>query len=221
MYRFYEEQVEEPRKLEDEIKDALAGHKAEVQSIEPARQMACALSYSARKLILIRNFNQVKTYMTSALVGVEVFIDNKVLARVVRSVQNRLNQDKYMMFDTVSPNVTHVRIRFVLDDPSHPDYEIVLWDPNDRGTGRAEGPMAAMETARRWFYHIEAILRREDNESSLIALSGLPQPTAPSPTPPQAPKVAPPATAETPMSVPAKANSQEGDILNAPLIPYL
>ena len=65
--------------------------------------------------------------------------------------------------DDIDPNVQTVVMRLIFDDPSHPDYELKLWDPNDALTARAEGPRAALVTARKWFYHVEAILREVDD----------------------------------------------------------
>ena len=218
LYRIYETRVEQPKKLEDEVKEALAGAKPEVESIEPVRKAALAISYAANKIVIIRDFGKKppRLYTVNDLVGIEVFVNDKVVARVLRSGPHK-------MFDDIAPEVHRVTIRLVFDDPSHPYYELVLWDPHDALTARAEGPRAAMETARKWFYHVEAIIRRPQPREIK------PVPTSPPPVPEPA-KVAAVAEGPAPTLLPpvAKAELQksegpksEGDVLNAPLIPYI
>ncbi len=218
LYRIYETRVEEPKKLEDEISEALAGAKPDVASIEPVRKAAVAIAYNANKIVIVRDFGKKprRMYGISDLLGIEVFVDNKLVARVIRSGPHK-------MLDDIAPAVTRVTIRLIFDDPAHPDYELVLWDPNDALTARAEGPRAAMETARRWFYHVEAIIRRPPvrDLKSPPPITPVPEPTraaAPAPAPASLP--APDAALPAPAPAPAPQKS-EGDVLNAPLIPYI
>ena len=204
LYRIYETRVEQPKKLEDEVREALAGARAEVESIEPVRKAAVAISYAANKIVIVRDFGKKPTrrYVINDLIGIEVFVNDKVVARVLRAGPHK-------MLDDIAPEVHRVTIRLVFDDPSHPDYELVLWDPHDSLTARAEGPRAAMETARKWFYHVEAILRRPAPEKVKPPSS----PVAPEPA-----RVAAPAPAADKPAAPPKT---EGDVLNSPLIPYI
>jgi hypothetical protein len=116
--------------------------------------------------------------------------------------------------------VNRVTMRLIFDDPSDPDFELVLWDPHDNLTARAEGPRAAMNNARKWFYHVEAVLRRTISAPQPVV--GAPPAAAPVrladfvPAPPAAPP--PMLTAAAHTALPAK---QEGDVLNAPIIPYI
>ena len=218
LYRIYETRVEQPKKLEDEVKEALAGAKPEVESIEPVRKAALAISYAANKIVIIRDFGKKPTrlYTVNDLIGIEVFVNDKIVARVLRNGPHK-------MFDDIAPEVHRVTIRLVFDDPSHPDYELVLWDPHDALTARAEGPRAAMETARKWFYHIEAIIRRPQPREIK------PVPTSPPPVPEPAkiPAVAEAAAPALPPAPPVSSASgappqkADGDVLNAPLIPYI
>ncbi len=205
LYRIYETRVEQPKKLEDEVKEALGGARAEVESIEPVRRAAVAISYAANKIVIVREFGKKPTrlYTINDLIGIEVFANDRVVARVLRSGPHK-------MLDDIAPEVSRVTIRLVFDDPSHPDYELVLWDPHDALTARAEGPRAAMETARKWFYHVEAILRRPAPEK--------PKPAPTAPVAPEPLKVAAPAPAGDKPAAPPRSDS---DVLNAPLIPYL
>jgi hypothetical protein len=220
LYRIYETRVEEPKKLEDEVKEALGGAKAEVESIEPVRKAAAAMSYIGNKVVIVRNFGKLptRTYTISELFGMEVFVDGKVFARVVRGGSAKpLDTGSYKPIDEISPAVQTVVMRLIFDDPVHPFYELVIWDPNDALTARAEGPRAAFAKARDWFYHIETILRRPSPKD----IANIP-PIAPIPEPAKVAAPAPKLSApENPVPVPAPAPKPDGDVLNAPLIPYL
>ncbi|MDC7683466.1 hypothetical protein PQU92_09280 [Asticcacaulis sp. BYS171W] len=216
LYRIWDSRVEAPKKLEDEVAEALNGARPDVVSIEPARKAAAALSYLANTCVIVREFGKAPTrvYGMVEIIGIEVFVNNKVAARIIRSGAHK-------MFDDIAPQVDRVTIRLMFNDPSRPDFELVLWDPNDALTARAEGPRAAMETARRWFYHVEAIIRKPlaDIEKELNP----PPPPAPVPEPP-APVVHTHTPDEDAPPPPPKSKSdgaRDGDVLNAPLIQYL
>ncbi|MFT3997016.1 MAG: hypothetical protein QM667_06395 [Asticcacaulis sp.] len=215
LYRIWDSRVEAPRKLEDEVAEALNGAKADVVSIEPARKAAAALSYHGNRCIIVREFGKVPTriYAITEVIGMEVFVNNKVAARIIRSGAHK-------MFDDIAPQVDRVTIRLMFNDPAKPDFELILWDPNDALTARAEGPRAAMETARRWFYHVEAIIRKPvaEIEKELTP----PTPEAPAPAPPPVHTHKPDETDhDDAPPPPPKPGGKEGDVLNAPIIQYL
>lgn len=222
LYRIYESRVEQPRKLEDEVREALAGAKPEVESIEPVRKAAAAISYAANKVVIVREFGKLPTriYSISELFGLEVFVDGRIFARVVRAGSAKpLDAGSYKPIDEISPAVQTVIMRLIFDDPVHPFYELVIWDPNDALTARAEGPRAALVRARKWFYHIEAILRRP-MPNDIKA----PPPFVPAPEPAKVAAPVPPSLPTpqpAPAIAPAATPKPEGDVLNAPLIPYL
>ena len=217
LYRIYESRVEQPRKLEDEVKEALNGARPDVESIEPVRKAACAMSFSADKVVIVRNFGKLPTriYSISELFGVEVFVDGRIFSRVVRAGSAKpLDTGSYRAVDDISPQVQVVTLRLIFDDPVHPDFILKLWDPNDALTARAEGPRAAMATAQKWFHHVEAILRRP------VAVKTAP-PANPAPVPLPAVAALPTAARPEPASSSAPPPKPEGDVLNAPLIPYI
>lgn len=224
LYRLYDTRVEKPRMLDDELKDALADARPDVVLSEPVRNAAAAIAYRHDKVVLVHKSAHKfvsRIYPVRELMGIEVFVDDHVAARVIRGGLHK-------PLDDLKPDATKVRIRLMFDDPPHPDFDIALWDPNDAMTARAEGPKAAMETARRWFYHVEAIVRRPF-EASPAPVTGVTPPPRPSadlpPTGPDLPSVPPP----MPHTEPSQAGEdkvrperkEERDILNAPLIPYL
>ncbi|MDI7774257.1 hypothetical protein [Asticcacaulis sp. EMRT-3] len=216
LYRLYDSRVEQPKKLEDELREGLGGFKADVQALEPVRKAAAASSFAGDRIIIVRNFGKIphKPYTMAELMGIEVFVDDKVAGRVVRGGPTKL-------LDDIAPTVHRVTLRLMFDDPSDPDFELVIWDPHDAMTARAEGPRAALNNARKWFYHVEAVLRRTSAPpkpaSALIA--------APPPMPPPMPPMPAQLTASvTPAPASPKADAppkSEGDVLNAPMIPYL
>ena len=197
MYRLYEEQVAEPRKLEDELKKALMGDKADVQLLEPVREAAAAISFSGNKIVTITHFDKSRTYPLSLLYGMEIFADHKLYARVVRAGHHKpLDTGSYRPIDDTSPAISSVKLRLIFDNPSAPDFEVDVWVPSDNLTARAEGIKAAFENCRDWFYCVEAYLRQPMEERTL----------APSPEDP-----APKASIKTDTRV---------DVLDAPLVPY-
>lgn len=220
LYRLYVSRVEQPKKLEDELREGLGGFRADVQALEPVRKAAAASSYDGDRVIIVRDFGKSphKPYTMAELMGVEIFVDDKVVGRVTRGGPTRL-------LDDIAPTVHRVTMRLMFDDPADPDFELVMWDPHDAMTARAEGPRAALNNARKWFYHVEAVLRRtaagtKPAKPPAPALIAAPIVAAPAPRlelsdaprPPK-PEAAPKPEAEGPKT--------EGDVLNAPLIPYL
>jgi|GEM_PF-913427 len=216
LYRIWDSRVEAPKKLDDEVAEALDGARPDVVSIEPARKAAAALSYHGNRCIIVREFGKLPTrvYAITEIIGMEVFVNNKVSARIIRGGAHK-------MFDDIAPQVDRVTIRLMFNDPAKPDFELILWDPNDALTARPEGPRAAMETARRWFYHLEAIIRKP--------LAEIEKELAP-PAPPPAPESPPPVHTHTqddgdtdapPPAPGPRDGAKNGDVLNAPMIQYL
>jgi hypothetical protein len=225
LYRVYDSRVEKPRMLEDELREGLGEFKADVMLLEPVRKLAAASSFAGDRIIIVEDFGKKphRPYKMSQLMGMEVIVDDKIIGRVMRS-------GPHIMLDNVAPVVHRVSMRLIFDDPSFPSFEPVIWDPNDTLSARAEGPRAAMNNVRKWFYHVEAVLRRTINAPQPVV--GAPAAAAPvrfpdvlpPPSPPPPPAPQPLVTAATPVLPPpasAPPARTEGDILNAPLIPYI
>ncbi len=93
------------------------------------------------------------TYRLDELMGAELIVDRRVAARAFRGESRR-------PLDELEPPEDLVRLRFVFDDPHHPDFELDLWRPEDEGRrGRLE-PDEALHEANRWLARLEALLRR-------------------------------------------------------------
>ena len=93
------------------------------------------------------------TYRLDELMGVELIVDRRIVARAFRGEPRR-------PLDELAAPQERVRLRLVFDDPHHPDFDIDLWRPEDEGRrGRLE-PDEALREANRWLARFEAVLRR-------------------------------------------------------------
>lgn len=93
------------------------------------------------------------TYRLDELMGVELIVDRQVAARAFRGEPRRA-------LDQLADPEARVRLRFVFDDPAHPDFEMDLWLPQDQGRhGRLDADEALQE-ANRWMARMESLLRR-------------------------------------------------------------
>lgn len=93
------------------------------------------------------------TYRLDELTGVELILDRQVAARAFRGEPRRA-------LDQLIEPQERVRLRFLFDDPGHPDFEMDLWIPEDQGRrGRLDADEALHE-ANRWMARMESVLRR-------------------------------------------------------------
>jgi hypothetical protein len=93
------------------------------------------------------------SYRLDELMGVELIVDRHVAARAFRGEPRR-------PLDQLGEPAERVRLRFVFDDPRHPDFEIDLWRPEDEGRRRRLGALEALDEANRWMARMESLLRR-------------------------------------------------------------
>ena len=92
-------------------------------------------------------------YSLDELMGVDLIVDRQVAARTFRGETRR-------PLDHLAEPTEGVRLRFVFDDPAHPDFSLDLWQPGDAGLrGRLQAD-EALEEANRWMARMEALLRR-------------------------------------------------------------
>ncbi len=120
------------------------------------------------------------TYRLDELMGVELIVDRQVVARAFRGEPRRA-------LDQLADAEERVRLRFVFDDPEHPDFEIDLWEPGDElRRGRLDAHEALHE-ANRWMARMDSILRRPAPRPAPVPVAAAPLPTpAEPPSPPRA-----------------------------------
>ena len=92
-------------------------------------------------------------YRIDEMMGVELVVDDKVAARVVRGEPRR-------PLDHLTEPQARVRLRFVFDDATHPDFDMDLWRPEDQGLPGRLSAETALQEANRWMARMEAVLRR-------------------------------------------------------------
>jgi hypothetical protein len=106
-----------------------------------------------RAAVATHRGRRVRVHDLADLVGAEMTVDRKVVARAWRGEGRKA-------LDELNDEATEVELRLVFDDARDPDVAILLW-----GEGRRAGPTggssaAAVAEARRWLARTEAILRR-------------------------------------------------------------
>jgi len=121
------------------------------------------------------------TYRLDELTGVELIVDRQVAARAFRGEPRRA------LDQLVAPEA-RVRLRFVFDDPGHPDFEMDLWLPEDQGRRGRFDAEEALHEANRWMARMESLLRRPvAKPPPAVAVQA-----APAPEPRRAPQAPPP-----------------------------
>lgn len=103
-------------------------------------------------------------YRLDELTAAELIVDDRVASRAQRSAGGR-------PLDQFVGAEEEVRLRFLFDDPSAPDFELELWCAEDVGRrGRLTAPEALREGAR-WMARMEAILRRPHHRRAAAAVA--------------------------------------------------
>jgi hypothetical protein len=110
-------------------------------------------------------------YGVAELVGAELVVDGKVLARVYRGEPRR-------PLDAVSGAEKQVRLRLVFDVPAHPDFDLDLWLPEDDTHRQALTATEAVREANRWLARTESLLRRPSGAGVALPVSNAAQATA-------------------------------------------
>lgn len=123
-------------------------------------------------------------YGLDELMGVELIVDRQVAARAFRGEGRK-------PLDQLADPQDRVRLRFVFDDPAHPDFELDLWRPEDEGRRGRLDAEAALHEANRWMARMESLLRRPVARPA--------PPAAPITAPPAANRVAPPPATAGPL----------------------
>ena len=123
------------------------------------------------------------TYRLDELTGVELILDRQVAARAFRGEPRRA-------LDQLIEPQERVRLRFVFDDPGHPDFEMDLWIPVDQGRRGRLDAEEALHEANRWMARMESVLRRpvaKPAPAAPVQAAPVLQPRPAPPAPPQQP----------------------------------
>jgi hypothetical protein len=143
--------MNEPRRLARAFRRGLgAGPDAALVAVGTGRGVA--LSLAARRIVTAWDRGGWRMdYGLDDLIGAELELDGHVAARALRDEPRR-------RLERQSGKEADVRLRLLFDDPTHPDFELVLWPSTARG-GFAR-PRDAIAEANRWLARIEAVQRR-------------------------------------------------------------
>jgi len=164
--------LDESRRIRRTLVQAL---EAEPQPMLIARGRGVGIGFDLPKALVVVTWDRggwQLTYRLDELTGAELIVDRQVQARAFRGEARRA-------LDQLADPQERVRLRFVFDDPAHPDFEMDLWRPEDDGRrGRYQADEALRE-ANRWMARMESILRRQ-----------VTRPAPAAPPPPVAPPVA-------------------------------
>lgn len=130
-----------------------------------------ALSLAARRIVTAWDCGGWHmVYALDELLGAELDLDGEVAARAMRGEPRRL-------LDRSSGAEGEVRLRFLFDEPSHPDFELVLW-PAKLGRGAPTKPREAISEANRWIARVETLLRRTGGALTLSQPPAVARPMA-------------------------------------------
>lgn len=92
-------------------------------------------------------------YRVDELMGAELVLDGQVAARTHRGEPRRA-------LDHLSGAQDHVRLRFVFDDPTYPDFDLDLWLAAADGRRKLPTAAEALQEGNRWIARMESLLRR-------------------------------------------------------------
>jgi len=116
-------------------------------------------------------------YGLDELEGAEAIVDGQVVGRARRGEARRA-------IDILGGAETRVAMRFIFNDPGHPDFILDLWLPDDEGRRDELPPDEAIAECNRWLQRIESLFKRP-GQPLRPAPSVTPPPAAAEPAPPQ------------------------------------
>ena len=151
----------EPRRLARVFRHALDGP-PDAALVAAGTGCGVALRLAGRRIVTAWDRGGWRiVYPLDEWLGAEIDLDGAVAARAVRGEATR-------RLDRASGSEGEVRLRFLFDDPSHPDFELLLW-PSQAKRGGFAKPRDAIAEANRWIARIEAVLRRADATPAAVA----------------------------------------------------
>lgn len=172
--------MNETRRLRRSLARVL-GERAHAELIAHGRGKAIGFNFSTNQMAVCWDAGGwCLIYRLEELIGAELVVDGRVLARVHRGEARRA-------LDITTGADTQVRLRLIFDDAAHPDFVMDLWLTQDEGRRGAMSAAEAVQEANRWLARVEAVLRRPTPRRDAPLVS----------TPPTPPAAAPPRPAMT------------------------
>jgi hypothetical protein len=145
--------LDEERRLRRLVRRSLGGE-PDGAIVARGRNTAAGFRLATSQVVVMRRGGaDALLYPLQALIGAELIVDDKVVARVLRDEPRRT-------LDQIGTAAVRVTLRLLFDDPRHPDFDLDLWLPEDETRRDSRPPAAAIEEARGWLARAEAIQRR-------------------------------------------------------------
>jgi hypothetical protein len=155
-------QGNETRRLSRIIHRVLDGEPDD-QIIAKGRNAALAIRLEPPKvLVLSEGGAKARLYGMHLLIGAELEVDGRVVARAYRGEARRA-------LDQVAAEAQDVHLRLIFDDPRHPEFILELWTQGDEIRRDSTNPATEIREARRWLTRIEALLRHQPASSTASA----------------------------------------------------
>ena len=126
------------------------GGQVDALAVAPLRGQGAGVRVVPQGIAVVRRPGDVGlAFGFEELLGVELIYDGEVRARAFRHEPRR-------PLDITHRNIRHLCVRLVFDDLRHPDFELQLLQPDDP----PQDLPALIDTGRRLFAHLEAIVRQ-------------------------------------------------------------
>lgn len=152
-------QGNETRRLSRIIRRVLNGEPDD-QIIAKGRNAALAIHMAPPQvLVLSEGGAKARLYGLHLLIGAELEVDGRVVARAYRGEARRA-------LDQVVAEAQDVHLRLIFDDPRHPEFILELWTQGDETRRDATNPSSEIREARRWLTRVEALLRHQPASST-------------------------------------------------------
>lgn len=171
-------QGNEARRLSRIIHRVLEGEPDD-QIIAKGRNAALAIRLEPPQVLVLADGGaKARLYGLHLLIGAELEVDGRVVARAYRGEARRA-------LEQVAVEAQEVHLRLIFDDPRHPEFILELWAEGDENRRDATTPATEIREARRWLTRVETLLRRQPAslQSSTLPLSPQPEVSTRSPLP--------------------------------------
>ncbi len=152
-------QGNEARRLGRIIRRVLEGEPDD-QIIAKGRNAALAIRLEPPQVLVLADGGaKARLYGLHLLIGAELEVDGRVVARAYRGEARRA-------LDQVAAVAQEVHLRLIFDDPRHPEFILELWTEGDETRRDATNPATEIREARRWLTRVEALLRHQPASST-------------------------------------------------------